>query len=329
MELSKPRFGVGLFDRSLSTPEAIVNFALTAEKFGFDSVWMPDHAFFPFEALTTLTAVAVKTRNVKVGTCVIDLNRRHPATLAQSTSTIDIISGGRFILGVGKGVKNEPTYGVRVYEQVSRMLEILKITKMFWTDPVVNYRGSFYTFENASIGTRPLQKPHPPVWVAAFGPRMIKIAAEIGDGFITQNMSPEMYQEKLNQLRETAKKAGRDRKEITAVFSAPMSISLEREAALMQIEPWARDFLSRYAKPPWSFAEKLGYRTQWTKPEEVPIEAIDRCYIFGTPDECVSKVDKYLKAGVEYFICLPLLPATTDSLKLFSKKVIEYFKEYR
>jgi alkanesulfonate monooxygenase SsuD/methylene tetrahydromethanopterin reductase-like flavin-dependent oxidoreductase (luciferase family) len=304
-------------------------FAILAEKVGFDSVWMADHAYLQFEALTTLSAIAMKTKNLKLGTCVIDLNRRNPATLAQMVSTIDTISRGRFIFGVGSGVWNEAFYGFALNKPVSRMREGIQIVKKFWTEPTVNYTGSFYKFENASIQSKPFQKPHPPIWIAAFSPRMIRIVAELGNGFITQNLPPEVYREKLDELKCYAKRVGREFMEIETVFASPMSISPNYDVALRSIEPLARQFLVGLVKssPEFHLAERLGYETSWSKPEDVPLEIIDRCFIFGTPDDCIDKIQGYIEAGVKYFISLRLLPPGIDSLKLFAEKVIPHFKK--
>lgn len=331
MGSSRVKFGTCLFQWRGTFPldsdfSSMVRFAAMAEEMGFDSVCVPDQALFPFEPLTTLAAVAMRTDKAKLITCVIDPNRRNPATLAQITSTLDIVSGGRFIFGVGKGVGNDEVYGFHLSKPVRRMLESIQVIKKLWIESKVSFAGDFYRFENASISPKPLQKPHPPIWVAAFGPRMMRIAAQHGDGFISQNLPPELYGRKLNEVLNLAKRVGRDPKKIVGVFAAPISISSDYSTAFRSIEPFARSFLLRNV---WTsyLAEYLGFRLPWTKLEDVPVEAIERCYIFGTPNDCISKIERYIKEGVTYFISLPILPFGENSLRLFADKVLPHFME--
>jgi len=325
MNSSKVKFGVGL-PTDVGDFESMAAFAQLAEKLGFDSVWASDQVYFRYETLTSLSAIAARTRKVKLGTAVIDPNRRNPATLAHMISTLDIISKGRVILGIGKGAGNEECYGFPVERPVSRMREIIQIIKKFWTQPKVMYSGVFYEFRNASLCSKPYQNPHPPIWIGAFGSRMLKIDAELGDGHITQILSPKMYKEDLSKIDTYAKKIGRDPTEIQKAFVAPMAISTKSDDALKLISPLARRILALRAGPPRRLAERLGYKSIWTKPEDVPVEAIDQTYIYGTYEECISKIEKYIDVGARHFVALPILPSTIKSLKFFAKTVMGYFK---
>jgi len=299
--------------------------ARLAEKLGYDSIWMADHAHFPLEALLTLTAAARETKEVNLGTGVIDLNRRSPAAFAHAAATLDQVSGGRLILGVGKGTWNEKTYDSPIEKPVSRTKEIIELLREFWTMNEVDFSGEFFTFEKASIGTKPLQKPHPPIWIAAFGPRMMKIAAALGNGFIAQNISPEMFGEDFQRIREAASQFGRDAEQIEPVFAAPVAISKDRRRAELLIGRIARNFLVRRGGPPWNYARRLGYSTLWTDPEQVPLEAVERCFAFGTPMDCLKRIEEYVKSGVRYFVALPMMPTGQESIKLFAEEVLSSF----
>lgn len=321
------KFGVGLPYRSKDFNH-LLKFASAAEKMGLDSLWIADHGYLPWEALTTLSAVAVKTKNIRIGTSVIDANRRNPATLAQMVATVDNISHGRFIFGVGSGHGGTNPVGFRVNKPALRMRESLEVIKKFWTEPEVNYKGRFYTFEGASLGVKPIQKPHPPIWIAAFGPTMMKTVAEFGDGLITQNISPELYEEELSNLRNLANREGRDPTKIEPVFAAPMSISEDYAAALRDVEPLARRYLLTSGPHIPHLSERMGYEKPWTRPEEVPIEAMDRCFIFGAPNDWINKIEKYVKSGVKYFVPLLLMPPGTEEKKLrLYHKVVSHFVE--
>lgn len=319
------RFGVGL--PFYGDFNSLMEYALAAEEAGYDSVWMADHVFFPHEIMTTLSAVASRTDRLGLGTSVIDPNRRNPALIAHMAATLDVISGGRLIMGVGRGVWNEASYGYHLDKPVSRMRETIELLKRFWTEAKVDHRGEFFTYEGASISSKPLQKPHPPIWIAGFGPRILRIAGELGDGFITQHLPPEIHEEELEKVRARAREVRRDPSKIVAAMVAPMVVSPDREAARSLIEPGARRSLVRRAGPPVFLARRLGYGTPWDRPEDVPVEVVDRSFIFGNPDDCVEKVEEYVRVGVEYFVALPLMPEGVDGLRLFAEKVVAYFSE--
>lgn len=329
---SEIKFGVSLPVGFSNTPDKdefseILGFSLKAEEEGFDLVTIADHVFIPYEALSILSAVAVATEKIKVGASVIDANRRSPAVLAHATATLDRISGGRLTLGIGRGVWNEATYDRPIERPVSRMREVIIVLRKFWTEEKVDHTGPFFSFEDAAIAAKPVQKPHPPVWIAGFGPRMLEIVGELGDGFITQNMSSELFEGDLERVRESARRHGRDPEKITGIFAAPMAIASEYHDALRCIEGTLRGSLFRRRGPPWRLAERLGRGRPWEREGDVPLEVIDRCCIFGTPDDCIEKIERYVDKGVSYFTALPLYPLGTESLELYARKVIAYFKD--
>lgn len=307
--------------------QEILPYAKAAEKLGFDLIATPDHTFIECEALTTLTALAMETKRIGLSTCVLDLNRRNPADVAHATATLDWLSKGRLFLGVGKGVWNEAAYGTVVNQPVSRMREALEALRRFWTEEEVDYTGKFFTFPRAKVEARTFQKPHPQIWVAAFGSRMFRIAAELGDGMITQNTTPELFRKELDQTTGWAKKVGKDPSEFAAVYAPnPVAVSKSLDEAFASIETSARGFLARHADP---VAHELGYKSTWQRPEDVPEKAIDRCYTYGTPDDCTAKIERYKKAGATHFIAVYLLPTGLPSLRLFAEKVLPHFSEKR
>ena len=322
-------FGLTLSGQDFNT---ILNYGQDAEKRGFDSIWVADHYFMPHEALTALTALAMKTEKVKLGTCVVDANRRAPAMLAQITATLDKISRGRLILGISSGVYNEKTFGFPLRKKVSRFQEVVEVLKEFWTKDKIDYHGKFFDFNFESTKdrpfTRPVQKPHPPIWINGWGPRMKRIAGELCDGFITQHASPEIFKEEFKLVIAGAKKAGRDTSKIKAVHMSPMAIANTYDEALSCIREIGRNKLLMLTKPPHNYPERMGYEGPWEKPEDVPDEAIDQLLIFGTPDDCITKIEKYVDKGIKNFISQSIHPLGLESIKLYAEEVISYFKGY-
>lgn len=323
------KFGVDFNPSSFQCEFAsVAKAAVTVEKYGFDSFWVPDRSIDP---LTTLAAAAVNTEKVRLGTCVLIPSYRYPAVLARDLSTLDNISGGRLIVGVGAG-ESLDRWGVPSRRRVSRLLEMVKMLKKLWTESTVSYCGQFYKLENFSLGIIPVQKPHPPIWIGAGGPRMMRITAIHGNGWFGPQITSETYRKALDELRQIAKEQGRDPEEIEPTHLPFTSIALNHDVALKLIEPTARWFLVWAAQPPSRLCELLGYEDVWTEEEEVPLEAIEKCFIFGTPDECVEKIEKFIRAGARHFVLG--IRATNENgflnaVKLYADKVIPYFKENR
>ena len=298
------KFGVGLPFWISKDFGYLTKFALAAEKLGFDSICIVDHGYSRWEALSTLSAMAVHTERIRLGTVVVDANRRNAVTLAQMTSTLDDISDGRYIFGVGSGTGETNPRGFRVDKPATRMKETIEIVKKLWTEPKVNYRGVYYNLDEASIRSRPVQKPHPPIWIAAHGPRMLRIAGELGDGYITQTLSTKAFKEKLSTVRGYARKAGRDPEEIEAVFSAPMSISKNHSEALSPIQTWLRR----------------------REDMELSVETIDDSFIVGDVEDWIIKIERYIEAGVDYFVATRLYPPRIETLELIASEILSYFK---
>jgi phthiodiolone/phenolphthiodiolone dimycocerosates ketoreductase len=217
------------------------------------SVWLPDHmvSFWPdsiwtpeftelatvspsphryLDSLAVASALAALTRDIPIATFVVDTVRRHPAMLAQTALTIDHISKGRFILGLGSGeLENTAPYGFDFTAPVSRFEESLKVIRLLWeSDGPVDFEGRFHHLHHARLDTEPYQGRFPQIWVGGMGPRMIDIAGRQADGWWpVSSFSVETYAEKLRALRQSAERAGRD----------PMTIEPACGMAVLMGEP--------------------------------------------------------------------------------------------
>jgi len=195
----KLNFGVdiGPFFKIKRSFSSVARVAIEIERLGFDSLWVPDHEVDP---LTTLSFIAANTRKIKLGTCVLIPDHRHPVLLAREISAIDNLSRGRFILGLGAGEGKE-MFGTPLNKPVARMLETIKILKELWKQPKVTYHGNFWVVKDYSLELKPVQKPHPPIWIGASGPRMLRITARHGNGCFGPQLIPKHYEEWLNKLK--------------------------------------------------------------------------------------------------------------------------------
>jgi phthiodiolone/phenolphthiodiolone dimycocerosates ketoreductase len=326
--ISSVNFGVdiGPFFKIEKSFSFFTKVVIEIEKRGFDSVWVPDHEVDP---LATLSFIAANTRRIKLGTCVLIPDHRHPALLARKISTLDNLSGGRFVLGLGAGEGKE-IFGTPMDRPVARMLETIEILKELWENPKVTYHGNFWEIKDYSLELKPLQKPHPPIWIGAGGPRMLNITAMHADGAFGPQLIPKHYQEWLNKLHDAARKVGRDPNEIMPAHLPFTTISEDHDIALKWLEPHVRWFLVWASQPPSSLPQILGYKEKWEKEEDVPREAVEKCFIVGTPEECAEKIKEFINCGVRYFVLAIRAPnekSYFQSIRLYAEEVLPRFKE--
>ncbi len=212
--------------------------ATRAEELGFDSVWVSEHVFNVsyvherigarpyYEPLTVLTYVAAITSRVGLGTSVLVLPYHNPIRLAKIAATLDVISGGRLILGVGVGVIEEEldAMGSPFSERGSISDESIAVMKALWTEEEPSHRGKYHRFSGMGFAPKPRQKPHIPLLIGGASHAAIRRVVRSGDGWHPSNLAPETLEEGIGYLRRRALAAGRDPSRI------PVSIRLELEA---------------------------------------------------------------------------------------------------
>ena len=348
--------GFGIY-APLSPFNRILETARLAEKYGFDSVWLGDHVLLPFtppdclEVWTTFGAIAMETKRIKLGIGVTDPVRKHPAVLAQTATTLDIISNGRLIMGIGPGeAMNLDPYGISWERPVTRMRETVELVKKLWREDRVNYDGEFYKLHNAYLRPKPIQKPHPPIWIAANSKRTLKLTGEMADGWLPFRTTPETLGRDLNIVGLHAEKAGRNIKEIVVAPHTFASISRDRDSAREALAR-ARFYLLLSPKR----LEQIGYtvpthefdfsrviyspdmeKKVMEKMKDVPIEAAEKIVVWGTPDDCIEKFERFIQAGATYFALMilqtlgywgPPERERKEAIKLIGSKVLPYFRE--
>lgn len=303
-----------------------------ADSGGVDSIWVADHFYLPddsiaaaggepgrnapLEAWTTLTAVASWTKNVEIGTEVTPMTCVHPSILAKVTSTLDVLSKGRVILGAGAGwypaeFKNFGLTWHRLEHRFEAMWESIEIVKKLWTDDEASYKGKHYHIRDARLFPKPVRKPHPPIWFGGRSERIMQSIAKYGNGWIpANNTSPEEYEAQSRRLKEILSDSERDVSEVT--FAGPFltQIDADHERVRRTIKEYslkaAGDKVSSWNV---AFGQSMLYG------------------IWGTPNKCIELMKKYIRIGVQHFI-LDLIPPTTalTSLKLLCEEIIPHFK---
>lgn len=209
----------------------LVAAAEAAEGLGYSTVWVADHIIFPtkieggyafnpndpfLEPLTVLGALALKTTRVKLGTAVLILPYRHPLYTAKALATIDVLSEGRVVVGVGAGWL-EPEFaalGVPIKERGSRTDETIELFKALWTQDVPHFTGRHFQVDNIKFVPQPLQKPRPPILVGGMTKGALRRVARLADGWVAMAKGPDDLKGPLDALRELTLKAGRKPEEL-------------------------------------------------------------------------------------------------------------------
>jgi alkanesulfonate monooxygenase SsuD/methylene tetrahydromethanopterin reductase-like flavin-dependent oxidoreductase (luciferase family) len=221
-----------------------------AEDWGLDVVWLAEIHMNPRRSLlsaplTVASAIAARTRRVKIGTAVQILPLGHPLRLAEETATIDVISGGRLVFGVGRSAfpRAYDAYGIAYDESQDRFAESLEIIKKAWSEPTVSYRGRYFSFENFTLVPRPVQQPHPPIRIAASQPDTYGAIGRLGYPLFSAVRASPLSQlaAQTRAYREAWAAAGhRGRPQV--FLQVPVYVGASRTQALAEAEPGMMQF---------------------------------------------------------------------------------------
>jgi probable F420-dependent oxidoreductase len=215
----------------LATREAIETFARAAEQRNVASLWISDHVIFPrtatgsypggrfphppdkayLEPVVALTAAAMCTTRARLGASVFVLGHRHPVLMAKMLTSIDALSQGRLIVGVGVGWWKEELeiLGAPFHARGRHADEAIRAFKALWTQDNPAFEGEFVRFRDLGFAPKPVQKPHPPIWVGGDSPGAFRRVAELGDGWHATSKTPAQFKEALGRLRMAAEAARR------------------------------------------------------------------------------------------------------------------------
>ena len=232
----------------LTKPENAVNFAKKCEAIGCHSMWAIDRiAYDNLEPLTFLAAAAGATQKIRLGTSVLLGNTRHPAHLAKMIATLDFISNGRVTLGLGFGSRENDYKAVEIpYEhRGSRAVEQVQLMKRLWTEDNVTHKGRFFNVENLTLGPRPIQKPHPPIWTGGSAETALKRAGTWANGFISGSAAIADFRVTWDKIASYAAAAGRNPNEITKASLAFMAINDDKAKAVQTIEAYTMRYYGR------------------------------------------------------------------------------------
>ena len=293
------QFGIWIPNcRHLATPEIIRRTAVRAEQLGYDSVWVSDHVVVPnanverfgaaiYDPLITLAVAAGATSRVQLGTTVLIVPYRNPVVTAKMVSSLDALSGGRFVLGIGAGWLEEESamLGVPFAERGPMTDEYLAAMRELWTSPSPSFAGKYTQFSGLHFEPKPMQKPHPPIWVGGHARASLRRAAEIGAAWHPINRSATEIGTAAGELKQLCQARGR---------AVPPAVTLRNDA----------------------FMVRAG--------QAVPAPIHGGSVIAGEPAAVADQIGELRTAGVEHLVLEFLAPDGADldeQMVLFAERV--------
>jgi alkanesulfonate monooxygenase SsuD/methylene tetrahydromethanopterin reductase-like flavin-dependent oxidoreductase (luciferase family) len=292
---------------------------------GYDAVWLAEHHFSSFSVCPSVhmmgTMAAARTRRLRIGTAVSLAPFYNPLRLAEEVALLDVLSGGRVNWGAGRGFERSEfaAFGIAGEESAPRFHETVDIVLKAWTQPRLTYEGQFYRYDGVEVLPKPLQAPHPPVWMAASSTPAIEWAASQGHSIL---MDPHSSRADLIRKREhyAAKLAE------ASYSDAGRSIPMARLVAIDETEEKARAVAKRAAE--WMTASYVGPKHAGNVRQEVrsyggkdPIDFyLDDVIIHGTTESVVEQILSFgAEIGMTYLMAAPLSGRT---FRLLTDKVL-------
>ena len=276
-------------------PGDVIDIATSAEQMGFHSVWVNHHVLHAgyvlkrlddrpyYDALTTLTYVAALTKSVRLGTSVLVLPYLNPVVLAKSLATLDVLSGGRLTVGAGVGAlrHESDSLGSDYSQRGAYTDESISVMKALWTqqDPV--FEGAFYTFSGVKFAPKPLQQPHPPLWIGGQSRAAMRRAARLGDGWHPTGLTPQELAGKVEYLESQVKAAGRSMSDIT--------ISVRQELDVLD-SPSAEGQGSMIGAPDQLLSNIEAYASSGVQEIVTPVSTSDVAHVHRVMEAFATKV---------------------------------------
>jgi len=288
----------------LTKPENVVNFAKKCEAMGCQSMWTIDRiAYDNLEPLTVLAAAAGVTQKIRLGTSVLLGNLRHASHVAKIVSTLDFVSNGRVTLGLGFGSRESDYKAVEIpfEHRGSRALEQVQLMKRLWSEDSVTFKGKFYNVENLSVGPKPIQKPHPPIWTGGSAEVALKRAGTWADGFICGSSAIPDFPSTWEKIAGYARAAGRDPNRIRKAGLTFMAIHDDQSKAVRAVEDYVMRYYGRLRA-------------------DVPNTSL-----VGSPAAIAERMDAFLSRGLDTLI-IGIADPDPRQLDLFGEKVLPKIK---
>jgi len=348
-----------------------VEMAKRAEADGYDSIWWPSHlmGWHPesvwteditplanyqanphtyFDPLVMMPVVGSQTEKIKVGVVVTDVLTHHPAVLAQTALTIDHVTRGRSILGLGSGEQlNVTPYGMDWDKPVGHLDEAIDVIRLLWeAEGAVDFEGQFYNLKDAVLGLQPYTPGGPPIWIAAHKPRMLGITGRKGDGWLPTKMEVGEYADALATIRKASVAAGRPEDSVTPGMLAYILVGPDEETVeRLKQHPLVRllcvllpseTFQKLGIDPPLGsagsgFHDFLPTRCDREEAlriaDAIPPRTLDYYAFCGTVDQIVDEFTRFHEAGLRHPILWNITAFGDPTLAGFSFRALNEIRE--
>jgi probable F420-dependent oxidoreductase len=257
-----------------------------------------------YESLTLLASYAGITKRIRLGSAVYLLALRPPAVAAKVTATLDALSGGRLIFGVGVGGENPKEFeacGVPHRERGARVTEGIEVVRALWRDTPATFKGRFTSFERVSIDPKPIQKPGPPIWIGGRSDAALTRAGRQGDGWVSYAITPERYQQSLEKIRAAAAAQGRKLDGFVTAHLTFITVGRDYQRARAA---WVERLSQRYAQDFGPLADRYG--------------------VIGSPEQCAERLEAFRAAGCTYFLLSPICdpPEEREQLETIAADIL-------
>lgn len=319
--MTKVRFDFPIVPANLSFEE-IRRLAQEAEELGYGMISVGDHLVREqplFEQWTTLASIASCTDSIKIGSLITNPAFRSPVLLAKVGATVDHMSDGRLVFGIAAGGNQKREYAATGLEylepsdRIDRMTEAVTLLKALWSDDDVSFDGTYYTTTDLSLAPKPVQNPHPPVWVGQdTSARTLDIVAETADAVNMHAESPAHATRKMKRVEQTCEDISRNSDEVESVVKHFVVL----ESTQKDLEERYRDEAKQENITPAEYVAEL------------KTEASDA--IIGTSKECREQYQRFIDAGFTHFTPI-VLPnhggEAIHNMRLFADEVMKPLQE--
>jgi probable F420-dependent oxidoreductase len=260
--------------------------AQRADSLGFRDLWVTENTLdhvFCFDPMVVLTYAAAVTTRIRLGVSVVVLPVHSPIHVAHQVASLDYVSNGRAILGVGLGREAHYTeFEIPRERRVRRFREGVELIKALWTEPQVRYRGEIYQLDGATMAPKPVQKPHPPIWLGGTHPDALRRAATIADGWMgSGGSSTASFSNSVPILRAALEKTGRDPSAFPISKRVFLSVHERPEVARAEVQRW---FSVVYRNP----------------------DGADASGIHGTPEQVREQLQGLVALGANHLLLNPV-----------------------
>ena len=283
--------------------ESILRLVAIAREYGFDCVKVGQHYLsWPMQTIQPiplLGRIAAEAGNMAIGTGILLLPLHHPVEIAEQVATLDAISGGRFIFGVGLGYEDEEfaAFGINKRTRVGRFEEALEVIKQLWTKDRVLFKGEHFRLD-VTPSVRPVQQPHPPIWIAANNHAAVRRAARLGAvWYANPHARYDILAQQMDIYQAARSEADVSQPDDVAVMRE-IFVAESREEAVRIAQPYVGHRFELYVDKGQDRAQPRGDDTFALPFEEL---AASR-FILGSPDDCLGEIRRYEALGFNYFI---------------------------